>query len=368
MKRAGCLIVLLAVLAVPLMVLFAAERTPTLPDMTAVADVSDIPARMLSAYQNAADLTPREAPKCRGMAWPVLAGIARIESNHAGGRTVAANGDISPHILGPVLNGSGAGGNTTAFTDTDNGALDGDARYERAVGPFQFIPATWRSSGRDGNGDGSSNPHNADDAALGAAVYLCGDGRNLADRKQLEGAVFAYNHSDAYVNDVLAHIDRYAALGSGSISLDGSASGDARLVIAAALAEEGTAYSWGGGGAKGPTVGICCSPGGKSGASTVGYDCSGLTTYAFAKIGISLPRTAAAQAGVGERIPASQGVAALQPGDLVFFGYTPGRDSTIYHVGIYLGSGQMVNSPRPGTSVRTEPVWQDGFAGGARLT
>jgi cell wall-associated NlpC family hydrolase len=90
--------------------------------------------------------------------------------------------------------------------------------------------------------------------------------------------------------------------------------------------------------------------------------------YAYAKAGIRLPRTAAAQAGVGRRIPASRGTAALRPGDLVFYAYAPGRDSTIYHVGIYVGGGQMINAPRPGQVVRLDPVSSmSGYAGGARL-
>lgn len=93
-----------------------------------------------------------------------------------------------------------------------------------------------------------------------------------------------------------------------------------------------------------------------------------MTQYAYAKAGIRLPRTAAAQAGVGRRIPAGLGTGALMPGDLVFYATAPGRDLTIYHVGIYLGGGQMVNAARPGTVVRLDAVdAMSGYAGGARL-
>lgn len=127
-------------------------------------------------------------------------------------------------------------------------------------------------------------------------------------------------------------------------------------------------YSWGGGNAKGPSYGFCCSPSGKNGANIKGFDCSGMTQYAYAKAGIRLPRTAAAQAGVGRRIPAGLGTGALMPGDLVFYATAPGRDLTIYHVGIYLGGGQMVNAARPGTVVRLDAVdAMSGYAGGARL-
>lgn len=327
---------------------------------------ADIPPRMLVAYRKAAQRVRKQVPACRGMRWPVLAGIAKVESNHAMGRNIAADGDIRPRIYGVLLNGSGAGGNTTVVPDTDRGTWDGTDQGERAVGPFQFLPSTWASVGRDANGDQAADPHNADDAALGAATYLCGTGRDLTQRSQLKEAIHAYNHSSAYVANVLGWIDQYAAAAKDP-DLN-AASGKVRTVLEAALAQRGVPYSWGGGTAHGPSYGICCSPGGKSGARIKGFDCSGLTTYAFAQAGIRLPRTAAAQAGVGKRIPAGLGPGALEPGDLVFYAYAPGRDSTIHHVGIYTGSGRMVNAARPGTAVRMDAVNAlSGYAGGARL-
>ncbi|MFE6020793.1 C40 family peptidase [Streptomyces sp. NPDC056441] len=327
---------------------------------------ADIPARMLAAYKKAAQKVGKYVPKCRGMRWPVLAGIAKVESNHAIGRNVAGNGDIRPRIYGVLLNGSGAGGNTTAFADTDGGKWDGTASGERAVGPFQFLPSTWESVGKDANGDKRADPHNADDAALGAAVYLCGNGRDLAKRPQLKAAVLQYNHSSEYVANVVGWIDQYTAAAKDPALKD--VSGKARTVIEAALAQKGVPYSWGGGNANGKSYGICCTRSGKSGADIKGFDCSGLAVYAYAKVGVRLPRTAAAQAGIGRRIPAGRGKSVLKPGDLVFYAYAPGLDSTIYHVGIYVGGGQMVNAARPGTRVRLDAVdAMSGYAGGARL-
>lgn len=327
---------------------------------------ADIPPRMLAAYKKAVQRVGTYVPGCAGMRWPVLAGIAKVESNHAIGRTIASNGDIRPRIYGVLLNGSGAGGNTTVFPDTDNGRWDGTANAERAVGPFQFLPSTWESVGKDANGDKSADPHNADDAALGAAVYLCGSGRDLSQRSQLTAAIEQYNHSSAYVANVLGWIDQYTSAAEGPDLKN--VSGTVRTVIDAALSQRGAPYSWGGGNAGGPSYGICCTPSGKSGAGIKGFDCSGLTVYAYAKAGVRLPRTAATQAGAGKRIPASAGTSALKAGDLVFFAYAPGRDSTIYHVGIYTGGGQMINAARPGTVVRLDPVSaMSGYAGGARL-
>ncbi|QCX82268.1 Peptidoglycan endopeptidase RipA precursor (plasmid) [Streptomyces sp. YIM 121038] len=377
----GCLVALLAVIAgctAPLAGIVSAGSLLTNADDGGESDdgwaesgsAADIPAAMLAAYKKASRLVGRHVPACRGMSWPVLAGIAKVESDHASGRTIASNGDIRPRILGVLLDGSGAGGNTTVFPDTDNGRWEGTARGERAVGPFQFLPSTWASTGRDGNGDNKRDPHNAFDAALGAAVYLCGRGRDLTKPSQLRAAIFQYNRSSTYVANVSGWISQYRAAARSAPGSTGlpTVSGRVRKVLAAALSQRGAPYSWGGGGTSGRSYGHCCSPTGKSGTRIWGYDCSGLTMYAFARVGIKLPRTAAAQARRGVRIPASRGPGALRPGDLVFFGYTPGRDATIYHVGIYAGTGQMINAARPGTVVRLDPVnAMPGFAGGARL-
>lgn len=366
----GCLTVLLLMTVVccagPLNALLSAgNSSAAADDVTGTA--AGIPDRMLTAYQVAAQNITEYVPKCVGMRWAVLAGVAAIESNHAAGHAIAENGDITPPIVGPRLDGSGAGGNTTVIRDTDHGRWDGDTAYDRAVGPFQFLPSTFAADGKDGNGDHVADPHNADDAALTAAVYLCGSGRDLTDRDQLKKAIYGYNHSDAYVTDVLTWIDRYDTHTDSSGQL-GTVTGDVRAVLAAALAQQGVPYSWGGGTAHGKSTGSCCSPGGQNGQAVVGFDCSGLTLFAYAQAGVTLPRTAAAQSGAGRRIPASAGYSALQPGDLVFYGYIPTADSSIHHVGIYLGGGQMINAARPGTVVRIDPVTaMPDYAGGARI-
>ncbi|MEU9072074.1 lytic transglycosylase domain-containing protein [Streptomyces sp. NPDC048306] len=177
----------------------------------APASVKGIGQVMLSAYSNGASRITTLRPKCTGMRWSVLAGIGKVESNHAAGRHVANNGAITPRIIGARLDGSGAGGNTTRFTDTDGGTWDGDASYDRAVGPMQFLPSTWAgTAGQDGNGDRVKDPHNAFDAALGAAVYLCGTGAgDLNDDAQLRAAVLRYNHAGWYADEVLQYIHQY---------------------------------------------------------------------------------------------------------------------------------------------------------------
>jgi membrane-bound lytic murein transglycosylase B len=162
-----------------------------------------IPALALRAYRTAAAWAAGFAPDCR-LRWEVVAGIGRIESNHGrhGGASArfGPEGTVSPRITGPPLNGRGV----AAIPDSDGGRWDGDTTWDRAVGPMQFIPTTWRSLGRDGNGDRVADPNNLFDAAVSAAGYLClsGDG-DLSDPARLRQAIYAYNHSWTYVDAVL---------------------------------------------------------------------------------------------------------------------------------------------------------------------
>ncbi|MFF1612880.1 lytic transglycosylase domain-containing protein [Amycolatopsis sp. NPDC058278] len=164
-----------------------------------------IPGSMLKAYQNAANILAKEQPNCH-LDWALIASIGRIESNHARGGYVNANGDTLEPILGPVLNGAGA---FAAIPDTDGGKYDGDTVWDRAVGPTQFIPSTWRGYASDGNGDGVSNPNNIYDEALATARYLCSGGLDLSTDAGQRIAVRRYNNSQSYVDTVLAWAAAY---------------------------------------------------------------------------------------------------------------------------------------------------------------
>jgi hypothetical protein len=164
-----------------------------------------IPASMLKAYKNAAEILNKEQPGCH-IDWALIASIGRIESNHARGGYVNAAGDTLEPILGPVLNGAGA---FAAIPDTDGGKYDGDALWDRAVGPTQFIPATWKGYASDGNGDGVSNPNNIYDETLASARYLCSGGLDLSTDAGQRIAVRRYNNSQSYVDTVLAWATAY---------------------------------------------------------------------------------------------------------------------------------------------------------------
>ena len=168
-----------------------------------------IPAVAYEAYLAASAAAPTVAPGC-AVDWTVLAGISQVEARH--GRMdeehdLAGNGDVLPEIRGAPLDGTDG---TEPVADTDRGEFDGDATWDRAMGPLQFIPTTWAELGRDGNGDGEADPDNLYDAALTAVAHLClrtpGD---YEDRATLREALVGYNASGRYAENVLTWIERY---------------------------------------------------------------------------------------------------------------------------------------------------------------
>ena len=165
-----------------------------------------IPGIALDAYHRATDRLNAEAPACE-MDWTVLAGIGQVESNQGRGK-FDVHGNTIGRILGPRLDGSLPG--TAVITDTDGGRFDGDSEFDRAVGPVQFIPSTWKLLGRDGNADGVADPNNIYDGALAAATLLCNQGGSMADPAARTRAILAYNNSLAYVANVNAWAHGYA--------------------------------------------------------------------------------------------------------------------------------------------------------------
>ncbi|WP_432090657.1 hypothetical protein [Streptomyces sp. NRRL F-5630] len=173
-------------------------------DNAAAEAQAGIPATVLAAYKKAEAELARTRGECK-LPWELLAAIGHVESGHARGGKVDADGTTIGKILGPQLNGQGF----ALIKDTDHGRYDGDTTHDRAVGPMQFIPSTWAGAGRDGNGDGIEDPNNVYDAALAAGYYLCGDGRDLATSDGMRAAILSYNHSSEYLATVLTWYDFY---------------------------------------------------------------------------------------------------------------------------------------------------------------
>jgi cell wall-associated NlpC family hydrolase len=259
------------------------------------AATAQIPAAMLTLYRQA-------AATCPGLPWTIVAAIGTVESD---------NGQSN---LPGVHSGSNAAG---------------------AEGPMQFEPSTFAAYDEPVPPGGAvpASPYDPTDAIYAAARLLCADGG--AGGADLSGAVYAYNHSSAYVAQVLALAQSYAAASEGGSSTLAVDSGAGALAVSWALSQIGTPYVWGGE-----------SPG-------VGFDCSGLVQAAYAVAGLALPRVAQDQYDATPKLAPG---APLAPGDLVFFGGGPG---SIDHVGLFVGvvDGQdvMVDAPHTGADVRAEP-------------
>jgi len=112
-------------------------------------------------------------------------------------------------------------------------------------------------------------------------------------------------------------------------------------VIRRGGSQMGVPYSWGGGSLEGPSKGV------GDGANINGFDCSGLMRYAFAGVGVLIPRFSGDQYNAGRHIPPSE----ARRGDLIFYGPNGGQ-----HVTMYLGNGQMLEASSLAGKVTVSPV------------
>jgi peptidoglycan DL-endopeptidase RipA len=123
-----------------------------------------------------------------------------------------------------------------------------------------------------------------------------------------------------------------------------SGSGDVDTVLRAALSQLGEPYVWGG---ESPDV---------------GFDCSGLVKWAYARIGVDLPHYSGYQYGSGRHVSRDE----LRPGDLLFYSYD-GTSDGIHHVVMYLGGGRIVEAADFGIPVHVVPVYWGGYLGATRV-
>ena len=283
---------------------------------------------------------------------------------------VTRAGSMCPEIPAPVI---------AAQIQVESGWNPRAVSPVGAQGIAQFLPATWAGAGRDWDGDGVADVWNPADAIpsqggfdcsiittlrpalaagrlhgditdLALAAYNAGAGAVLA-----AGGVPPFPETQAYVARIDTLADRYTApiAPPSGPGLPGAPAGTfAAAEVAAATAQLGVPYVWGGGSLSGPT-----------GGPPPGFDCSGLVreaVYRASHGGITLPRTADSQARVGTLVAAGLGstinLATLRVGDLIAFQNDPSRPGVYSHIAIYIGGGQIIAAPHTGDHVKDQPV------------
>ncbi|MDG3011199.1 C40 family peptidase [Rhodococcus sp. D2-41] len=209
----------------------------------------------------------------------------------------------------------------------------------------------------------------AKQAAIAAAARAAADSAAAARAAQIAKDQGSHTDLDGTSTDTSGTDDNSGENssgddGSGDTSDDGSGDASAtsnltsaqaiEIVIDRGLSQLGVRYSWGGGNAKGPTLGI--RDGGVADSygdyKNIGFDCSGLMVYAFAGAGVSLPHYSGYQYTAGKQVPVKQ----MKRGDMLFWG-TNGSE----HVTLYLGDGQMLEAPESGEVVKVSPVRWSGI-------
>ncbi|MEU6250145.1 NlpC/P60 family protein [Glycomyces sp. NPDC047010] len=168
------------------------------------------------------------------------------------------------------------------------------------------------------------------DTAQAALDLLVEQNREALEQLEREHEAAAAQYSDDFSSEV-----------------DGwDAAPEAKKAVEYALAQLGDPYVWG---AEGPDS----------------FDCSGLVQSAYAYAGVSLPRVAADQYNATRDKPVD--VEKLLPGDLLYWWDDPGNWQSVYHTGMYLGDGKMIQAPRTGDVVKISSIWFTNFAGAHRV-
>jgi len=203
----------------------AAKRAPASPALQRLPQVdlnglsvAGIPRPALRAYVTAAKVTDAQDPSCH-LHWWLLAGIGLVESDHAhsgGSDQPKWNGIAKPGIYGPTLDGKHG---FAAIRDTDHGVLDKDKKWDRAVGPMQFLPSTWQTWGGTTKGK-LRDPQDIRAATIAAGGYLCASSADLSKLQGMATAVYSYNHSFDYVRLVLSVGARYAGIDPNALGVD----------------------------------------------------------------------------------------------------------------------------------------------------
>ncbi len=260
--------------------------------------------------------------------------------------------ELSPALLAAQIQQE-SGWNATARSHAD------------AQGIAQFIPGTWATHGLDANGDGVADVWDPEDAIPSSANYSCslaaqlrgvpGDpvdnmlaGYNAGPYAVIQyGGVPPFNETQHYVQVIRTAEESFTAPAAEAEPARLPPSHAAAAAVHFAQEQLGTPYLWGGDG--GPE-------------DNGRFDCSGLTKAAYEEVGIELPRVANDQWHAGPH----PGRDELLPGDLVFFAHDLNDSRSIYHVGIYVGGGYMIDAPYTGAVIRFDPIDTADYFGATR--
>ena len=172
-----------------------------------VSAVVNVPPVAIEAYGYTQLVMQQDDSSCH-LGWNTLAGIGEVESRHgqAGGAQLQASGRSTPLVVGPLLNGKSG---QPLVQDTDAGAYDGDATYDRAMGPLLLLPSMWTMYASDADGDGIFDPYDIDDASLAVGRMLCAGTEDLNQLAGWTAAVGRLHAGQAYAKSVFEAADSY---------------------------------------------------------------------------------------------------------------------------------------------------------------
>ncbi|WP_414945049.1 NlpC/P60 family protein [Amycolatopsis sp. cmx-11-32] len=286
----------------------------------------DIPLRAMTGYAKTTVAMGKEAPGCR-LSWVTLAALGKIASDH--GRAKGSSLNDAGVMTVPL--------GTVEVRDFYNKVVS----VPNASGPLQLSPSAWNQFQASASG-AKPDPQNIDDATLAAARALCAGGRDLGQGQTWWNAVSTLQPAPMIMHRTLATVNVYGTVGQSPQPPNVAA----LSAVNFAIDKIGLPYVWGGNG---------------TGGGDPGFDCSGLTTAAYASAGVKLMRTAHTQYHSVNRVTDPQ------LGDLIFYGEP---NTKIHHVGLYIGNQQMIDAPQTGQAVQVHTYRKQGddYAGAGRPT
>ena len=282
-----------------------------------------------------------------------------LESQGGGGNGSASNGGATSATAasgsaGCSTGGTSDGASTTAGNGTVSKAAVGTCSVTTKTEPAKKEdtppsngnqPQQSGAAQQSGGNAGAPNNPGATSAQPPAGQGNSGDGTTRNGRRgryqDWDPAVVGASNLNTGIGDASSCGGTYATTGSGSLS-----AAQLNGIINSAMSVQGSPYVWG---AAGPNS----------------FDCSGLVVWAFEQNGLSAPggRTADNQGDGSATVatgPLTANLDKAQPGDLLFWDYE--NDGKWDHVGFYIGNGQMVHAPQPGSVVKVVQVYDAGAA------